>query len=513
MDILVCNTTATMASSSKPPPELSCPNCDTPTDTVSCQANNPPGPSPSNSAVAQLHEFAGTRTCSLALLDKSGRSFQECVKICDDHVCTSELASLPHIPQSDLEIHGLLGQGGFATVHEAKYHDTLFALKHIRKRGNRGAKAEELVTAVFDLCNDAAILGKVGPHENIVTIRGVCQSSVSEAFQSDPYGWFFLEEKLQRETLANRLNMWRRELQQGMGHLNRLRYQHNLTSLMAPSQGAKAFHNLLSLQSFYDRLEGIAVGVANAMRYLHSEPYQLLIRDLKPQNIGFDSRGVVKLFDFGMATPVQDANTNEVAGTLRYLSPEALLGEPISLKSDVYSFGIILYELATLAKPFDQYFDKGQLVNAASFKERVVVGGWRPSLFHVPCPAAARLIRKCWDPSPDARPSFDVIHSNLQQILASRFKSGLPNATAAVVGVDYGNTQSQSGHQSSPPSSPATIPITTTSACPKNHGGFRGLFRTPLRLHFHKKREGSTVSVASTPPTSGTGTIQFVDSQ
>ena len=83
----------------------------------------------------------------------------------------------------------------------------------------------------------------------------------------------------------------------------------------------------------YDRLQEVALGVANAMSHLHSQPLQIAFRDLKPQNIGFDSRGVVKLFDLGMARPIQETKAVGVAGTYRYLSPEALLGKTITVAS------------------------------------------------------------------------------------------------------------------------------------------------------------------------------------
>ena len=348
--------------------------------------------------------------------DKDGTpicTIQQAAAVCDNQVCTPELTILPHIPYSDLEVGKLLGEGGFSSVFEVRYHNIPMALKKIR-RNKRGGEVEDLIMAIFDLCNEASILGKVSPHENIVSIQGVCQESVSEAYNSHPDGWFFLEEKLQ-DTLANRLNKWRRELQLSTSRpLARLRSaNHSKSSLMDPSHQIP----ILSLKSMYDRLQDVALGVANAMKHLHSQPLQIAFRDLKPQNIGFDSNGVVKLFDLGMARPIQDIDAAGVAGTYRYLSPEALLGKTISLESDVYSFGIILYELVTLTKPYDQFFERGKLKMKA-FHDDVVVDGWRPDLSNVQCRWTAFLISKCWDPTPSSRPSFQQIHRLIQRILS-----------------------------------------------------------------------------------------------
>ena len=70
-------------------------------------------------------------------------------------------------------------------------------------------------------------------------------------------------------------------------------------------------------------------------------------RDVKPENILVRKDEYIKLVDFGLAT---DALTTPVAGplsgTLRYISPEQLRGEPSSAASDVFSLGLVLYEMA-----------------------------------------------------------------------------------------------------------------------------------------------------------------------
>jgi serine/threonine protein kinase len=87
------------------------------------------------------------------------------------------------------------------------------------------------------------------------------------------------------------------------------------------------------------------IGVCDALKYLHKN--NIIYRDLKPANVGFDDSGVVKMFDFGLARHMDDCE-RAIAGSLRYMAPETMLGEGSDAKSDVYSFGILLYEVVTL---------------------------------------------------------------------------------------------------------------------------------------------------------------------
>lgn len=81
---------------------------------------------------------------------------------------------------------------------------------------------------------------------------------------------------------------------------------------------------------------------------------QIVHRDVTPQNIMVTRDGVVKLLDFGVAkTAARNSNENQgLTGTLSYMSPEQVRGEPLDRRSDVFSLGIILYELTTGTRLF-----------------------------------------------------------------------------------------------------------------------------------------------------------------
>lgn len=404
-------------------------------------------------------------------------ALQEIAEVCDDQVRTPEIQALPQIPRDELEVISMLGEGGFSSVYQVQRGEETLALKQLRKH-KKGREEEDWILAVFDLCNEISLLAKLGPHENIISIRGVCNLSVSEAYRRDLEGYFFVMERLE-DTLSNRLKEWRHQ----SGRHHRLRRK---------NEGEQ-------IGQMHDRLEHVAIGIARAMSHLHSMDFKIAIRDLKPQNIGFDKNGVVKLFDLGMARHVHDTDTAELAGTFRYISPEAILGHRIGLNSDVYSFGVILYELATLLKPFDQYFQKGKLVRKDAFFENVVAGGWRPSLSTVPCRATRRLIEKCWDSAPRTRPCFDRIYFLLNQIVANKPVTPLPPMPSSVTTETPldSNIESLSSHSNTELDKPVL----------RINNSFRGLFRGLKPSTKERRRMCSDTTNDTTSRSTTTGSL------
>jgi eukaryotic-like serine/threonine-protein kinase len=94
--------------------------------------------------------------------------------------------------------------------------------------------------------------------------------------------------------------------------------------------------------------------VLGALAYAHR--LHIIHRDIKPANIILTPQGTVKLMDFGIARCDNDASlttTGTTLGSLYYMSPEQVKGEPADERSDLYSLGVSLYEMVTGKRPFE----------------------------------------------------------------------------------------------------------------------------------------------------------------
>lgn len=97
----------------------------------------------------------------------------------------------------------------------------------------------------------------------------------------------------------------------------------------------------------------IAAQVCSALTVAHG--YDIIHRDIKPQNIMVQPDGNAKVMDFGIARAgnLSITTTNAVLGTAHYVSPEQAQGKELTATSDLYSLGITMYEAATGKLPFD----------------------------------------------------------------------------------------------------------------------------------------------------------------
>jgi eukaryotic-like serine/threonine-protein kinase len=93
--------------------------------------------------------------------------------------------------------------------------------------------------------------------------------------------------------------------------------------------------------------------VLSAVSYAHQR--QIIHRDIKPANMMLTTQSVIKLMDFGIARSGDERGltmTGTTLGSIGYMSPEQVKGDPVDARSDLYSVGIVLYEFVTGRRPF-----------------------------------------------------------------------------------------------------------------------------------------------------------------
>ncbi len=128
-------------------------------------------------------------------------------------------------------------------------------------------------------------------------------------------------------------------------------------------------HQLFIVMGFYDgetlaqKLErgpilihesiNLAIQIARGLSAAHSR--NIIHRDIKPSNIMITKDNIAKIVDFGLARVVASVSATQslsFTGTLPYMAPEQILGEPIDHRVDLWALGVILIQMITGTHPF-----------------------------------------------------------------------------------------------------------------------------------------------------------------
>jgi serine/threonine-protein kinase len=169
----------------------------------------------------------------------------------------------------------------------------------------------------------------------------------------------------------------------------------------------------------------VGVDVARALGFAHREG--VIHRDIKVDNILFDTHGNAVVADFGIARAVSgytnQTGTNMVVGTPQYFAPEQARAKPLDGRADIYSLGVTMFRAATGRLPFegeDWYEIARQHVEEPPPSPR--------SINQALSPEFEELVLRCLAKSPDDRPAtgeeladamLDVLHARRDVSAAS----------------------------------------------------------------------------------------------
>lgn len=156
-------------------------------------------------------------------------------------------------------------------------------------------------------------------------------------------------------------------------HVNALHYYGyfvtgNTINLVMEYMDLGSLANLTSFKLQEPMLSYVARQILNGLRPLH-HIYKIIHRDLKPANILLNSKGLVKISDFGMSASINETRDQKTTfvGSKLYMSPERLGGMSYNLLSDIWSLGIIIFELGQGKSPYEMQRNETYL----EFYERV----------------------------------------------------------------------------------------------------------------------------------------------
>ena len=274
---------------------------------------------------------------------------------------------------------------------------------------------ERYKNGVIDLVLECKTLSSMTQHDNVIQLYGVSAGSISENVAE---GKFFLVLERVQCTLSDKIAEWRTAQKPGITTVlaRSLRLSQSIGSSNSSITRNANFDTDISGSSGDSGSEGdylrfqrlrVASGLVAGLRHIHK--HGLAYRDMKPENIGLDESGCVKIIDFGFAKEIYPQEHNKskrrptgMVGTLRYMAPEVALCRHYDQRCDIYSLAIVLWELWSLKKPYSK-------MNRRQIQERVICGGERLKV-GVSWPDQIQdSIKQCWAEDPELRPALESI--------------------------------------------------------------------------------------------------------
>jgi serine/threonine protein kinase len=219
----------------------------------------------------------------------------------------------------------------------------LYAMKALSKVTVKDTNL--LCQGIFDLVMEARLLSQIEPHPHVIKMRAVAATS---PFHED----FFIVVDRLYGTLEDRINEWKsQEQQQQQPKVAAL-----WNALSSECRARRQQQRLLLWEPRYQACHDLA----SALEHLHQ--HRIVHRDIKPQNIGYNIRGDLTLFDFGLSRELPSQQNQDglykmtgYVGSPRYMAPEIANRQPYNRQCDVYSFAVQAWQILTLDTPFEGY--------------------------------------------------------------------------------------------------------------------------------------------------------------
>ncbi len=286
------------------------------------------------------------------------------------------------ISTEHVSIVGILGEGAFGTVHKGRWRGTTVAVKTLKRLQN--ATADKVALAEFR--TELAMIQHLH-HPHIVQFLGVMTSPADGAPM-------LVTEFMEHGSLAD----WFRK-----------------PGSLTDAQGLE-----------------LCLDCCRGMTYLHGRnPNPVLHRDLKPNNLMITAGMRLKIGDFGLSKTLSVRNrlpqdtsqayklTGET-GSYRFMAPEVFRHEYYGPPVDVYAFSMVAFQMWHHQVPFEGMSPVDAARAAAFERRRPVVGA------HIH-KELADVIRDCWQPNPNSRPTFEEVINRLEPLaskLAARSAGG-----------------------------------------------------------------------------------------
>lgn len=266
---------------------------------------------------------------------------------------------IPSLDYNEFEKIKKIGEGGFGSVYKYKWKRRVLyvALKRLKDDGDDSQ----------DFVKELSLLRMGSPHPNIINFHGVTEDN-------DGYYNMVLE-------CAN---------------------DGNLRDYLK--------NNFETLQ-WIDKLH-IAEEIVHGLIYLHDQ--NIVHRDFHSKNI-LINQGRPKIADFGLSKQIDESfmtSGSELHGMIEFVEPQCFIDPKYkrNIKSDIYSLGVILWEISSGRRPFQDSEFRLSLIYSIlrGIREERIRG--TPSKY-------IELYERCWDNDPNKRPETVLVYEDLKQLI------------------------------------------------------------------------------------------------